>query len=77
MLVEGPLKMITEIFKNNYILLIMLLQLSQVFLLCPPPPSTPTPSGNLRTIVHVHGHAYKIFGYSISYTVLHIPMAIL
>ena len=39
----------------NYILLIMLLPLSQFFLLFPLPPAPPTPSGNPHAIVHVHG----------------------
>ena len=33
-------------FLFKYILLIMLLQLSQFFSLCPPPPSTSLPSSN-------------------------------
>ena len=49
----------------NYVLLIMLLQLSQFFPLCPPaqPP----------TIVHVCGSVCKFFGCSISCTVLTSP----
>ena len=61
----------------NYILLIMLLQLSQISPFVPLHPESPTPSGSPHTIVHVHGHAHKFCGYSISYTVLYIPMAIL
>ena len=38
---------------------------------------TPTPSGDPHTIIQVHGHVNKFFGYSIFYTVLYIPMAIL
>ena len=41
--------------KIFYILLIMLLQLSQFFPFCLPPPSTPHPTGNHPTIFHVHG----------------------
>ena len=37
----------------------------------------PAPSGNPHTLVHVHGSWYKFFVYSISYTVLYIPIAIL
>ena len=59
------------------VLLIMLLQLSQFFPFVPLCPAPPTPSGHLHTFVHILGHAYKFFGYSISYTVLYIPMAIL
>ena len=33
----------------------MLLQLSQFFPFCSPPPSTPTPSGNPHPIVHIRG----------------------
>ena len=36
----------------NYILLFMLLQLSQIVPPCPLPPNSPTPSGNPHTIVH-------------------------
>ena len=43
----------------------------------PSPQTTPTLSGNPHTIVHVVGHGYKFFGFSISYTVLYTPMAIL
>ena len=39
----------------NYILLFMLLHLSQRVLLCPPPSSPLTISGNPHTIVYVHG----------------------
>ena len=35
------------------------------------------PQAILPTFVHVHGHAYKFLGYSISYTGLYIPMATL
>ena len=37
-----------------YILLFMLLQLSPLFPLCPPPPISP-PTGNPHAVVHVHG----------------------
>ena len=40
-------------------------------------PAPSTPSGNPPTIVMSMGHVYKVFGCSISYTVLYIPMAIL
>ena len=43
-----------------YILLVMLLQSSQFFLLCLPLLSTPTPSGNPHTIVHVHGSCIQV-----------------
>ena len=48
----------------NYVLLIMLLQLSWFFPSLPPLPSTSAPSGNLHTIVPIHGSWYKPFGYS-------------
>ena len=67
-----------EFLFKNYILLIMLLQLSQFSPLCLPPSSIPH---SLRQSPHhlfmSMGHTYKFFGYSISYTVLYIPMAIL
>ena len=43
-----------------YILLVMLLQSSPFFLLCLPLLSTPTPSGNPHTIVHVHGSCIQV-----------------
>ena len=42
------------LFVFNYILLFMLVQLSQFFPIAPPPPSLPTPSGNSHTFVRVH-----------------------
>ena len=59
----------------NYILLVMLLQLSRFFPLCPPLSSTPTPSGSAPPLLTSMGHAYKFFGFSISYTILntHTP----
>ena len=64
----------------NYILLIMLLHLSQFCPICSPSPSAPNsqlPHAIPTTLVMSMGHAYKFFGYFISYTVLYIPMAIL
>ena len=58
----------------NYILLFMLLQLSWFS------PSTQHPSvlQAIPTPLFMYmGHMYKFFGYSVSYTVLYIPMAIL
>ena len=60
----------------NYILLIMLLQLSQ-FSLPPVHQVSPTPSGNPTPLFMSMGHAYKFIGYYMSCTVLYIPMAIL
>ena len=49
-----------------------------IFPLCPPPPSTPPQPHAIPTPLFMSmGHAYKFFGYSISSTVLYIPMAIL
>ena len=59
----------------NYILLIILLQLSQFFPLCPPPPS-PTPTLQaIPTPLSMSMHdAYIFFGYSMSYAcTLHPP----
>ena len=67
----------------NYILLIMLLQLSQLLLFCPPPPSTPhslrqSPHQAIPTPLFMSmGHEYRFFGYSIPYTVPYIPVVIL
>ena len=62
----------------NYISLIMLLQLSQSSLFGPPPPHTPhLPQAVPTSLFMSMGHAYKFFGYSISYAALYIPMAIL
>ena len=68
-------------FFLNCILLIILLHLSQFFHLCPPPSST---SHSRRQSPHQFPHQCscpwvmcRFFDYSISYTVLHIPMATL
>ena len=55
----------------------MLLQLSQLLPFAPLYPVPSTASGIPHTIVHVHGLYVGFFGYSISYTVPYIPMAIL
>ena len=62
----NPLSYTIQGYLLNYILLIMLLHLPQFL----PSPSLihqvpPTPSGNPNIFVHVHWHAYKLFGYSI------------
>ena len=61
----------------NYILLIMLLLLTQFSPVSSLHPTPSTASGNPHTIVHVHAQEYKFFGFSIPYTVLYIPMAVL
>ena len=66
------------IFYFNYILLIMLLQLSHYFLplfpLCPAHPLLLAfPPPQFMSI----GHTYKFFGFSISYTILTLPLSIL
>ena len=47
------------LFFFKYVLLIMLLQLSQFFSLCPPSPANPLPSSNVPAprprLVHAHG----------------------
>ena len=58
----------------NYILLIMVLKLSHFFLpFIPPCPAPPfhqhTPPPQFMST----GHAYKFFGFSISYTILNLP----
>ena len=63
----------THFFLLNYILLIMLLQLSQFFPCCPPHIAPSTPQAIPTPLFMSMGHAYKFFGYSISYTVLYIP----
>ena len=59
----------------KYILLIMLLQLSQF----PPlPPLHPAPPQAIPPPLFMSmGHVYMLFGFSISNTVLYIPMAVL
>ena len=58
----------------NIYLLIMLLQLSHFFLLfIPLLPAPPLLSAFPFPLVHVHGRAYKFFGFSISYTILTSP----
>ena len=64
-------------FFLNYILLIMLLQLSQFFPLCSPPPSSPPVPQASPYHCSLPCVMPRFFGYSISYTVLYIPMAIL
>ena len=62
----------------KYILLFILLQLSQFFSLCPPLLSTLPPSDSPHTVVHSHGSCISMFfGYSIPYAVLYILMTIL
>ena len=62
----------------KYILLIMLLQLFQ-FSLCPPPPGTPFPPviSPPPTYLTSMACACKFFGFSVSYTVLNLPLSIL
>ena len=55
----------------------MLLQLSQYFLVCLLTQYTQLPQANPTPLFMSVGNAYKFFGYSISYMVLYIPMAIL
>ena len=56
----------------------MLLQLSQFSPFAPHPPSTsPLPQAISTPLFMSMGQAYKFFGYSFSYTVLYIPVAIL
>ena len=64
------------IFK--YILLIMLLQLSQFFLpFIPPPPCTPHPPASPRPSFMSMGCTCKFFGFSVCYTILNLPLSIL
>lgn len=67
-----PLFLQISIYFN--IFLIMLVQLSQ-FPLCtlPFPPDIPAPPPPLS---HVLGHACRLFGYSVSYTILNILLSI-
>ena len=64
-------------FFLNYILLIIRLQLSQFSLFAPLHPAPPTPSGHPPPLFMSMSQAYKFFGFSISYAVLYIPVAIL
>ena len=61
-----------KIYFLKYILLIISLQLSHFFPLCPPPPGICIPSNNHPQFMSM-GHAYKFFGYSIFCTILNIP----
>ena len=61
------------IFYKNYILLIMLLQLSCFPPLSPFTQQPPLPQAIPPPLFMSMGHAYKFFGYYISYTVLYIP----
>ena len=61
----------------KYIELIMLLQFSQLFPLCPPPPNTPLLSTSLFLYFVSVGHAYKFLGFSISHTIPNTPLSIL
>ena len=62
----------------KYILLIMLLQLSHVFLSFIPLCSVPLlPSSNSPPQFMSLGHTCKFFGFSISYTILNLPLTIL
>ena len=66
------------LLSKNYFLLIMLLQLSQFFPFGPTPPSPLPwlPRAVPAPLVTSVGPADKFFVFSISYTVLYIPMAI-
>ena len=55
----------------------MLLQLSHFFPICPPPLGTLLPSNIPLHLVHSMGHECKFFGFSISYTILGIPLSIM
>ena len=57
--------------------LIMLLQLSQFYPFAPSTKRPPLPQAFPTQLFMSMGHGYKFFGYSISYTVLYIPTAIL
>ena len=57
----------------NFILLIVLLYLSRFYPFVPYTQHHPLPQALFMSM----GHAYKFFGYSISYTALYIPKAIL
>ena len=69
-LLFGKKELLNSFF--NYILFIMLLQLSQFspFALFHTVP--PTPSDNPHTIVHVHGSCIQVLWLLLSYTVLYI-----
>ena len=55
----------------------MLLQLSQFSPLCPLPLSAPHSLRPPHTMFTTMGYEYEFFGYSISYAVFYMPMAIL
>ena len=55
----------------------MLLQLSQFYPFAPSTKRPPLPQAIPTQLFMSMGHGYKFFGYSISYTVLYIPTAIL
>ena len=63
-------------FLKKYILLIVLLQLSHFSPLYSPHPAPPTHQ-NSPTLFHVIGYTSKFFGFSISLTILNLPMSIL
>ena len=65
------------IYLKNYILLILLLQLSQFFPFALLHSASPFPQAIPRPLFMSMGQVYKFFIYSNSYTVLYIPMAIL
>ena len=54
----------------------MLLQLFQISPFAPVYPAPPLPEAIPTPLFMSIGHVYKFFGYSISYTVLHVSMAI-
>ena len=61
----------------KYILLIMLLQLSHFFLpFIPLYPAHPLPPVFPHLVISM-GHSCKFFGFSISYTILNLPLSIL
>ena len=55
----------------------MLLLLSQIFLLSPSPPFIPHSVQPSPPQFMSMGQAWKFFGYSISYTILNLPLSIL
>ena len=70
-------KLFYFIFYFKCILLIILLKLSHIFLpyisLCPVTPSSPAFPAYFMSM----DHTYKFFGFSISYTILNLPLSIL
>ena len=71
---------IVQVFEHfkNYILLTMLLQLSQYFSPLPTSTQHPQLSQAIPTPLFMStGHVYMFFGYSISYAILYNTMAIL